>query len=61
VISDASQLAALQLAIDVISGRRGKLTSADAALTIQHLEAIRQRIIAAAARRSTRDGKDTQE
>jgi hypothetical protein len=58
MISDASQLAALQLAIDVISGRRGKLTPADSALTIQHIEAIRQRIIASAARRTTRDGKD---
>ncbi len=54
MISDASQLAALQLAIDVISGRRGKLTSADSALTIQHLEAIRQRIIDAASRRETK-------
>jgi hypothetical protein len=50
MISDQSQLAALDLAIEVATGRR-KLNASEAALFQRHIEEIRQRIIAAAARR----------
>jgi hypothetical protein len=53
MISDASQLAALDLAIEVATGRR-KLNASEAALFQQHLDAIRKRIIDAAARRETK-------
>jgi hypothetical protein len=53
MISDASQLAALDLAIEVATGRR-KLNASEAALFRRHIEEIRQRIIDAAARRETK-------
>lgn len=51
MISDASQLAALDLAIAIANGRR-KLNASEAVLFQKQIDAIRQRIIAAAARRS---------
>lgn len=57
MISDATQLAALDLAIEVAAGRR-KLNAAQLELFRRHIEAILQRIIAAAAKRDARDGKD---
>ncbi len=53
MISDATQLAALDLAIEVATGRR-KLNASEAELFKRHVEEIRQRIIAAATRRETK-------
>lgn len=53
MISDATQLAALDLAIEVATGRR-KLNASEAALFQRHIEEIRKRIIDAAARRETK-------
>ena len=55
MISDASQIAALDLAIEVATGRR-KLNASEVELFRRHIEGIRQRIIAAAARRETKAG-----
>jgi hypothetical protein len=57
VISEATQLAALRTAEKLADGAI-KLSASERLLFKQHIDAIRQRIIAAAARRSTRDGKD---
>lgn len=56
MISDATMLAALQTASDLAHGR-AKLSAAQRELFDAHLEAIRQRIIAAAAKRGDRDGR----
>lgn len=53
-ISDASQLAALQTAVDLAYGRI-KLNAAQRELFCRHIEAIRLRVIAAAAKRPTRE------
>ncbi|MFA7308303.1 MAG: hypothetical protein WC026_16720 [Hyphomicrobium sp.] len=50
MISDATQLAALDFAIEVATGRR-KLNASEAALFQIHIAEIRQRIVAAALRR----------
>jgi hypothetical protein len=57
MISDATQIAALRTAEKLADGAV-KLSASERLLFKQHIDAIRQRIIAAAARRSTRDGKD---
>lgn len=53
MISDQSQLAALDLAIEVATGRR-KLNASESALFQLHLDAIRKRIIDAASRCETK-------
>jgi hypothetical protein len=57
MISDATQIAALRTAEKLADGAV-KLSASERLLFKKHIDAIRQRIIAAAARRSTRDGKD---
>jgi len=57
MISDQTQIAALRTAEKLADGAV-KLSASERLLFKKHIDAIRQRIIAAAARRSTRDGKD---
>lgn len=52
-ISDASQLAALQTALDLANGRI-KLSPSQRHLFEAHIEAIRQRIVAAAEKRESK-------
>jgi hypothetical protein len=54
MISDATQLAALDLAIEIATGRR-KLNAAESELFRRHIDAIRGRIIDAAANTAVRD------
>jgi hypothetical protein len=51
MISDATQIASLDLAVEVASGRR-KLNASEVELFRRHIEEIRQRIIDAAAKRN---------
>jgi hypothetical protein len=53
MISDASQLAVLNTAVDIAHGRR-KLTVHEREIFTKHIEAIRQRIIDAAAKRNAK-------
>lgn len=52
MISDATQLSALDLAIEIATGRR-KLNASEVVLFQRHIAEILQRIINAAARRDT--------
>lgn len=56
MISDASMLAALQAAINFIDGRK-VIIKAEMMLLIEYLEAIRRRIIEAAAKKNRREPK----
>lgn len=58
MISDATQLAALRIAIELAYGRTALMTLRQRELFEQQIKAIEARIIAAEARRTTRDGKD---
>jgi len=51
MISDATQLAALDLAIEIATGRR-KMNAAEIEFFRRHIEAIRKRIIDAADKRN---------
>ena len=53
MISDASQLAVLNTAVDIAYGRR-KLTVHEREIFTKHIEAIRKRIIDAADRRDAK-------
>jgi hypothetical protein len=56
MISDATQIAALDLAIEVATGRR-KLNASEAALFQSHIREIQGRILDAAARAARREKK----
>ncbi len=55
MISDASQISALQTAVDIASGRV-KLNASQRELFAAQIESIRRRIIDAAAKRNAQEG-----